>query len=141
MPQAQLKKTLPAKPFMSDKPPILDINANKGDDPEIPYSGGSSTSFINDALPQPGADKVKREQRKHRSDLLPVAEDIFKFLEAERTAVGDFRSYMTKLPPGTSGLEIKDEYRARELYFNYLGRFESWVINRLSKTPANKIRP
>jgi hypothetical protein len=132
---------LPAKPFLvTDKPPVLDIKANQGDDPDIPWSGGSSAAFINDNLIQPAAEKVKREARKQRSDLLPVAEDIFKFLDEERAAVGDFRSYMTTLPPGTPGLQIKDEYRARELYFDYLKRFELWVMNRLSKTAANKIK-
>ena len=134
---------LPAKPFAkpikTNKPPIFDINANEGDDPDIPYSGGSSAAFVNDSLNKP-ADAEKRKQRQQRSDLLPVAEDFFKFLNAERAAVGDLRSYMAKLPPGTSGVQIKDEYRARELYYGYLERFEQWMVNRLSKTPANKLR-
>lgn len=139
MPRPQLKNNLPAKPFISDKPPVFDIKANQGDDPDIPYSGGSSSAFVNDNLNK-SADTEKRKQRQQRSDLLPVAQDIFDFLNEERAAVGDIRSYMSTLPPGTNGLQIKDEYRSRELYLNYLGRFEQWIINRLSKTPANKIR-
>ena len=131
--------TLPQKPFKIDKQPLLDINANASDDPEIPYSGGSSAAFINDDLNKP-AEKEKKKKVQQRSDLLPVATDIFTFLNEERAAVGDIRSYLTKLPPGASAVQIKDEYRARELYYGYLNRFELWMTNRLSKTPASKIK-
>lgn len=131
MPRPQL----PPKPFITDKPPLLDINAD--DDPDMPYSGGSSAAFVNDDLNRP-AEKVKQEHRRQRSELLPVANDIFKFVDEEKFAVGDIRSYMSKLPPGTSGIEIKDEYRGRELYLGFLGRFEQWMENRLSKTTAKR---
>ena len=136
---------LPSKPFQTDKPPLLDINApSPDDDSDIPYSGGSSAMFLNDPLVNPDKESTKkkeeqeRKQRQQRSDLLPVAKDIYDFLDKERAAIADIRSYLGQLPPGTTGLQIKDEYRAREIYMGYLERFEAWMTNRLSKTPANK---
>lgn len=119
-----------------NKPPILDINASE-DDPELPYSGGSSAAFIND-VPNKTADVLKKAQRQQRSDLLPVADDIFMFLNEERDAIKDIRAYIKTLGDSPNKEKLMAEYRARELYMNYLGRFELWMVNRLQKTPARR---
>lgn len=134
----QPPKLQPLK-LKTNKAPIFDIHANPDEDPELPYSGGSSSSFINDDLNAP-AEKIKRKQRQERSDLLPVAKDIFAFINEERTAIADIRAYMNTLGASPDKDKLMAEYRARELYITYLGRFETWMLNRLSKTPASKLR-
>ena len=129
-----------AKSLQTDKKPLLDINSDDfSDDPEIPYSGGSSAAFVNDELNKP-AEEEKKKQRQQRSDLLPVAKDIFTFLNEETAALADIRAYIHTLGEKPNAEELIAEYRARELYVNYLKRFELWMVNRLSKTPANQLK-
>jgi hypothetical protein len=125
------------KPIVTNKPPILDINSPDFDDPDMPFTGGSSAAFVNDELNKP-AEKVKEDAKRQRNELLPVAADILQFIQSEKTAIADIRAYMKELGSKPSAAKISEEYRARELYIGYLGRFEQWMINRLSKTTAKR---
>lgn len=111
------------------KKPILDINADE--DPDLPFSGGSSAAFINDKLNRP-ANKEKEEAAKKRSELLPVAEDILKHIADERSKVVSVQSFMFDKIDNPQ--DMLDELRARKMYLNYLQELQTWIVTRLSKT-------
>lgn len=116
-----------------DKPPIFDINA--AEDPEIPYSGGGSNMFANEDIAAETAKKQIEAQRREKNELLPISNVVLNFIKAEREAIADIRSYIKTLGDNPTAKEIQAEYRARELYLNYLARFEMGITLRLTKLP------
>lgn len=118
------------------KPPLLDIHTTPVDeDPEIPFSGGSSAAFRNDDLNRSAKETIE-QQKRQRNELLPVAEDLFAIIRKEIEAIGDIRSYRKTLGEKPGAKDFEAEYRARELYVEYLERFQGLLFNRLSKTSA-----
>lgn len=105
---------------------------NDDRDPESLYSGlmGPAVSTFGN---EEQTDSVKDEilKRKEQSTALtPLAEDIKKYIDEEKMAIGDVRSYLAKTHDPE---EIKDEFRAREIYLEFLTRFDTWMQNRLAK--------
>ena len=75
---------------------------------------------------QEEVDKQKGELAKFRADY----ELLSGLIQAERTAIADVRSYLTKNIK--SGEAIQAEFRARELYLDFLTRLDNLLRDSLS---------
>lgn len=111
-------------------------NPSDDKDPESLYSGINPGTFGNEEQTE-GVKEEKRKQKEQTAELIPLAADIHAFLEEEKRAIGDVRSYLKDQK--STGEEILAEFRAREIYIGYLTRFETWMNNRLQKKQQNNL--
>ena len=87
------------------------------------------------------SDEVQAEieaQREKLKKLVSVADLVITYCEEEREAISDIRSYLSRNIKKTKEIEI--EFRARELYLDFLDRLQNTVTDQIEAMKAENGR-
>lgn len=98
------------------------------------YTGmtGANETFGNEQ-PSESTQKEIDKQKTEREELKMNAKYITEVVRAERENVSQFRSYLVKLPKNVKAEDIQAEFRARELYLDFLDTLESQIKIKLQE--------
>lgn len=97
------------------------------------HTGNSAVdfSFGNEEVSDDQIEAINEQQRQI-AELMPDVQFLRDHADAEIAAVSDMRSYITALGDNPNAEAIQAEYRARELYIQYLQRFKGNLADQVA---------
>lgn len=94
-------------------------------------TGNSGQTFGNEEQ-NPIIEEAIATQQLEIAQLMPQVDQIIAICEQEIATVSDIRSYITTLGDNPDALVIAAEYRARELYIQFLNNLKSGTLNQVT---------
>ena|ERR1044072_4965096 len=96
------------------------------------YTSSNGSQTFGNEQPTTDVQEVIQAQKAEIARLMPAADDILDIIAEEVKAVSDIRSYYKTLGDNPTANKIQKEYRARELYIEFLQRLAQTISDKVT---------